>query len=71
MTDNLDHSIDAIVSDYARVLREKNVEIDRLREALESLQNILCDPDGNPCFRGGPGDYRIAIEAFKALEAKP
>lgn len=35
--------------------------------ALERLQAILCDPDGNPSFTGSDGDRAEAREAFAAI----
>lgn len=35
--------------------------------ALRDLQEILCDPDGNPSFHGSYGDHDVARKAFESL----
>ena len=48
----------------AQVIRERRELID----SLERLQDILCDPFGNPVFEGTDGDRKTAAESFKILE---
>lgn len=37
-------------------------------EALQSLQSILCDSEGYPCFEGSDGDIIEAEKAFSAIK---
>ena len=39
-----------------------------LLEALKSLQAILCDCEGNPCFEGSEGDEIVAQKAFETIK---
>ncbi len=39
----------------------------QMLEALKSLQAILCNPEGDPCFAGSDGDRAVAREAFAAI----
>ena len=43
-------------------------DLNEARAKLSRLSSILCDPDGNPCFRGSDQDLEVAREA---LETKP
>lgn len=36
--------------------------------ALKSLQDILCDAEGNACFQGSEGDLKIARDAFALID---
>ena len=59
--------------ELARLSAENERLRGRVRElegALSSLQAILCDPEGTPCFAGSDGDRRVAVDAFAALTPK-
>lgn len=40
-------------------------------QILESLQSVLCDPDGRVCISGSDADRAIIHAALRALESTP
>lgn len=38
-------------------------------KALDAIQSVLCDPEGNPCFHGSDADRQVISDAMRFLES--
>ena len=65
VTEDNQRELDAKVIGMAKLI----AAAPNMLAALKSLQDILCDADGNACFQGSEGDLNVARDAF-ALIAK-
>lgn len=75
VANNMSESLLTIVEEngvhFAAVLNDADAHrfqaAPKWRAALESLRDILTDPEGNPTFPGSAGDHDIARRAFDTL----
>lgn len=59
---------DCVIADLTVECKELRAELAAERAKFAKLQDavlaVLCDPEGNPCFRGSDGDRAVIAEAL-------
>lgn len=63
--DNFEYLIEFIQQRDATIRQSEKAKV---KELVESVKSVLCDPDGEPCFAGSDGDRKVIKDGLAKFQ---